>query len=50
MIRNVKVIPGLLQYVLLAIDDVSREMGKKLTKKPRRKTWLLRDEEKVTES
>jgi hypothetical protein len=47
LIRNVKVIPGLLQHGLLVMDIISKEMGKKVKKKfvPRRKTWLLRNAE-----
>ena len=47
LIRNVKVIPGLLQHGLLVMDIISKEMGKKVNKKfvPRRKTWLLRNAE-----
>jgi hypothetical protein len=47
LIRNVKVIPGMLQHGLLVMDVASKEMGKKMKKKfvPRRKTWLLRNAE-----
>jgi hypothetical protein len=50
-IRNVKVIPGLLQHGLLVMEVMSKEMVRRRKKKvkkkcvPRRKTWLLRNAE-----
>ena len=45
--KNVKVVPGLLQHALVVMDVVSRDMGNKLKEKfvPKRRTWLLRKEE-----
>ena len=50
-VKNVKVIPGLLQHALVVMDVVSKEMGRREKEKfvPRRRTWMLKNIEKKRE-
>ena len=46
-LKNVKVIPGILQHGMVVMDVVSKWWGKREKEKfvPRRRTWLLKDVE-----